>query len=250
MLAKSFQKQGDQYAAYFADYTLTEVTTEDAAPARYFKLRKPGHGNAEGVDLIFTGGPDVAERIIITGDLSPNDNDGCLTGAGYGLRWFLGRTDYEHLCSKFMRKVWVPELALEWLQATLEDAKEELATDDGDVSGAVHLIEQLEEAIQGTGSDPEQGVTRSGESFWDWYYSVFDDPPDDSSRLAHGYPSREAALLCVIQGVFARLYWASKPPPEFAPLTLSGAGARAHEEAIAAVLGDANRAMARRMMGG
>lgn len=192
----------------FATYTLT---THGAPPVRLYQLRKPGLARVQGVDIVITGGgtEDVAERILITGDLAPNRNDGSISVVGYGLDWFAGRCPVDYLCSRFLRKQWVPADARAALRERLVEEQEEVQ-DAGeaqeDASRAVKKVEKLTAALDEVGrysggvSDP----TRSAEAFSELWVEVYGDTPES---IGYGYDARDAALLIVIQDTFRHLYW-------------------------------------------
>jgi hypothetical protein len=209
---KSYETLLDQYLRNFADYTLTEEGL-GLPPVRVFRLRKPGHGSMEGVDLLFTCGTETAraaERIVVTGDLCPNDNQGCVSNTGNGLLWFAGTASDDYLCSKFLRKTWVPDIALDALRGLLDDARKDTeadaeVVDERAMERAHRRLHAVEEAIAESEGEPdgESAITRSSEAFGEWEYEVFH---DTSEAPGFGYEPREAALLCAIQKTFARLY--------------------------------------------
>jgi hypothetical protein len=200
------------YRANFADYTMTKRGVE---PAIVYQLRKPGYGGMEGVDVVLLGGDGVAERIIVTGDLCPNDNQGCASNIGYGLGWFAGKSSGQYLCSKFLRTTWVPEVA----RAALRDrlAEEEKEADESgsmcDRADAKTRAAKLAEAIENVeeNGDSIDDPTRSAEAFYELWTDVYQDGPEDTG---FDYDPRSAALLIAIQEAFARLYWAAREADE------------------------------------
>ena len=197
------------YRKQFANYTLTEL---GAWPVRVYQLRKPGHGGMEGVDVLVMGGGQVPERIVVTGDLAPNDNQGCVSNVGYGLDWFAGRKSDDYLCGKFLRREWVPEIARAALKDRLEEEQKDAADenlDSLDRAAAKTRAEKLAEAMEdfGESTDP----TRSAEAFHELWSDVYDDTPEDTG---FGYDPRSAALLVAIQETFARLYWDTREAEE------------------------------------
>ena len=199
-----------RYRASFADYTMVK---HGAEPAIIYQLRKPGHGGMDGVDLILLGGEHVGQRIVVTGDLSPNDNQGCQSNLGYGLDWFAGRCSDHYLCEKFFRKVWVPDLARAELRERLVEEQQEAADDEGNNAKARaelrERVEKLEEAVEHVEEDGDSidDPTRSAEAFHDLWVDVYHDGPEG---MGYGYDPRSAALLVAIQETFSRLYWAAR----------------------------------------
>ena len=205
---RTFETLHAQYLAQFASYTLTEIGP-GVPHVRVFHLRAPGGGAMEGVEILFTSAP-TRERIVVVGDLSPNDNQGCVSNAGYGIRWFARRWSNDHLASKFLQKVWVPDLALAALQSLLDDARKDSEANaevvhERATERAFKRLAAIEEAIAASEGEPdgERATTRSAETFHEWYQDTFEDPPESTG---FGYQPREAALLCAIQETFARLY--------------------------------------------
>lgn len=193
-----------RYRKNFADYTMVEL---GAWPVRLYQLRKPGHGGMEGVDVLVMGG-DVDERIVITGDLAPNDNQGCVSNIGYGVDWFAGRKSDDYLCGKFLRQVWVPEDARAAIKDRLAEEQRDAADEDLDADEretARERAEKLAEAVEY--AEEFNDPARSSEAFHELWEEVYDDTPED---LGFGYDPRSAALLVAIQETFARLYWAKR----------------------------------------
>lgn len=190
--------------AYFADYTMA---VHRGSHTSAYLLRKPGHGGMEGVDILFTSEP-LNERIVITGDLCPNDNQGCISDLGHGLGWFARRQGTDSLCAKFLRTRYVPQIALERLVSMLtdevRDSTDEML-DDEQRSIAAERVAKIQEAIDSVdhGDDP----TRSAEAFHEWWTDTFDNSDDIPG---YGYDLRDAALLTVICETFGRLYAATK----------------------------------------
>src|ERR1700744_5534707 len=79
----------------------------DHEKVKAFYLRRPGDGRMMSCLILFT-----VEGIVIMGDLTPCHN-GVISCLGYGLGWFADRKSEDYLCEKFLRKEFVPKLALE-----------------------------------------------------------------------------------------------------------------------------------------
>jgi hypothetical protein len=146
----------------------------------------------------------LAEQIIITGDLCPGAN-GILSNFGYGVRWFGRKQSEEYLCSKFLRREWVPEAAVRALQYSLQEEIDSSDRDDSDVRAA--RIETLGYAIDCIGDEPsgEQSVARNSEAFYEFWADTFGDSPEDQGM---DYNPRDAGWLCAIQQRFAECYQA------------------------------------------
>jgi hypothetical protein len=201
-----YQRMLDNYRKQFADYTMTE---HGAEPARIFHLRKPGWGGMEGVDIVFLGS-DTVDRIVITGDLCPNDNQGCVSNVRYGLGWFARPQGGKYLCGRFLRETWVPECALAGLRDALAEQRRILAEDEPDANERRDVekrIGALEEAIEAAALGDSDDPTRSAEAFSDWWCDTFNDGPEDTG---YGYDPRDEALLVVIHETFVRLYAAHR----------------------------------------
>ena len=199
------------YRKQFANYTLTEL---GAWPVRLYQLRKPGYGGMEGVDVLIMGGGQVPERIVVTGDLAPNDNQGCVSNIGYGLDWFAGRKSDDYLCGKFLRREWVPEIARAALKGRLEEEQRDEDDEDldkDDRAAATTRIEAIGEALDAAADPGGADPTRSAEAFHELWTELYDDGPEDTG---FGYGPRSAALLVAIQETFARLYWDKREAEE------------------------------------
>lgn len=168
----------------------------------------------------------LAEQIIITGDLCPGAN-GILSNFGYGVRWFGRKQSEEYLCSKFLRREWVPAAALRALKYDLEQEKQHAKDLHEPASIAKQpsewetrrdilcppyeprktqtRIEALTEAIDDVGDEPngEPAVTRSHEAFHEFWIEVFGDSPEDQG---FDYNPRDAGWLCAIQQRFVECY--------------------------------------------
>jgi len=144
----------------------------------------------------------LAEQIIITGDLCPGSN-GILSDFGYGVGWFGRKQSEEYLCSKFLRREWVPDAALRALRYALQEEIDSSDRDDSDVRAT--RIEALTEAIDDIGDEPtgESSVARTSEAFYEFWNETFGDSPENQGM---DYNPRDAGWLCAIQQRFAECY--------------------------------------------
>lgn len=163
----------------------TEFTLEQGGDTRSFYLREKGMGRINSTLLVET-----PEGLIICGDLCPRQN-GVISNYGYGFEWFSKQLGREYLCSKFLRRTWIPDLAVEWLNKQLSDE---------DISDRIK--EEIQEYLEDV-----DGFGPGEEFFYDWFTSTFQDSPDD---IGYGYDPHEADLLVEIQKRFAALYGATQ----------------------------------------
>ena len=198
---KSGREKLDGNRRAFATYTLED---HGGAPAHTFVLRPPGGGNVQSTTLIFTGGPGVHEYIAILGDLCPQaGGNGVVSNIGYGVGWFARPTSHDHLCQKFLRQVYVPELA----RAALEDHQRQERADAVNET----LSEDWRKAASSAATELEAALAdedsfATHEALYETWEEVFGNT--DVENTGMGYDARDAALLVAIQEAFARLYHA------------------------------------------
>ena len=87
---------------------------EISAHGKIFLLRKYPDRTMMSTYIIFTG-----FGIIISGDISVSGN-GVIAKEGLGLDWFIKDHDPNYLASKFLKKRWIPEKAIEFWKRSLE----------------------------------------------------------------------------------------------------------------------------------
>lgn len=163
----------------------------------------PADGSRMDSTRILISREPLAEQIIITGDLCPGAN-GILSNFGYGVRWFGRKQSEEYLCSKFLRREWVPERAKEALCHALHDARD--GQTDEPTEEQAKRLDAIEDAIIAS-DDPygECAPTRTSEAFCEFWIEVFGDSPEDQGM---DYNPRDAGWLCAIQQRFAECYQA------------------------------------------
>jgi hypothetical protein len=145
----------------------------------------------------------LAEQIIITGDLCPGAN-GILSNFGYGVRWFGRKQSEEYLCSKFLRREWVPERAKDTLYEALRETMDTDVESEGADEDANRRLDLIEDAIIAS-DDPrgECAPTRTSEAFYEFWTNTFGDAPENEGM---DYNPRDAGWLCAIQQRFAKCY--------------------------------------------
>lgn len=204
---KSYATNLEMFRRGFANHTLEE----HPGPAGLTCiLRPPSGGHCESTMLIFTGDDagKVPGYIVVMGDLCPGAN-GVVSNIGYGVGWFAARKSEGYLCEKFLRKVWVPELALAALRQALQDERDAFVdADRAEVERITKRVEALEEAIEEAGEDASGDVVAESTPFYEAWTDIYDDSPEDQG---YGYDPKDAALLVAIQETFARLYAAAHP---------------------------------------
>lgn len=149
--------------------------------------------------------PPLPEQIIITGDLCPGGN-GILSDFGYGVGWFGRKQSEAYLCSKFIRREWVPERAKEALYEALRDTMDTDVQSEGANEDAKVRLDLIEDAIAAS-DDPcgESAPTRSSEAFHEFWNETFGDSPENEGM---DYNPRDAGWLCAIQQRFVECYQA------------------------------------------
>ncbi len=108
------------------------VPVDVSARVRAWYLRRPSEGRMMSTLVLET-----PEGLVICGDLCPRDR-GVVSDLGYGAAWFAGQLSPDYLCSKFLRKEWVPEAAAEKLLDLIAEAVTEgdLSAEDAATHGA------------------------------------------------------------------------------------------------------------------
>lgn len=132
----------------------------------------------------------TAEGIVIQGDLTPGQN-GVISVCGYCLAWFADRKSEDYLCEKFLRKEFVPELALRSFRERVLMYRR-----DGSIPK-----DRAREAFDWIASSGGDGMP--AEEFFEAYWGCFRDSPDG---CGYGYNPADAGWLCAIQQRFAALY--------------------------------------------
>jgi len=163
---------------------LVPVVETDQVSCYYMK--KPGTGHYR-VLLTFT-----TEGICIQGDLTP-ENNGSISCMGYGREWFAdqqgGKYLDSYLCSKFLRKRWVPEYAHEELADPQSHYRYEATPEE---------IEQLDHICR---------LLSLNELHQYAFYEHMTDMGFDGCELpGYGYEPHEASILCAIQQRFGELW--------------------------------------------
>ncbi len=189
----------------FKDHVLT--TLLEAPGMKVFRLGKPNDSDMF-VRLIFTG-DQLSEQIVLSGDacIGPTQH-GLVSNIGYGLNWFAWKKGANYLCEKFLRTTWCPDYALECLKDSAAQIRLDEVDEDHDVGERAKnakRLEQLDEAIESAGSDDFDDVTRTSETYWEFYSDVFGDYPEDDGIA---YDTDDAATLVAIQWRFAECYQA------------------------------------------
>jgi len=161
---------------------------------RAFYLKEPGHGRMNSTLFIFT-----PEGIVIMGDLCPGGpkNQGSISDFNYGLGWFSRPQGEWYLCSKFLRKVWQSEAALEWVQDHIK------AIEKGEEAGDIEEFREIESDLQYQNLDAghfHDALETAG-------YDI------DGELPGEDFPRNTAGWLCALQQKFAELYQAKYAVP-------------------------------------
>jgi hypothetical protein len=183
-----------QMAENFKKYILEPHADYERLKAFY--LKEPKHGRMGSCLILFT-----VEGIVIMGDLTPCQN-GVISAYGYGLDWFAGQLSEDYLCSKFLTKEFVPELALQGFKERLLEKRRLSGVrcpslDDRFIDK--FTAREAWEYVEGMMQD---GMGR------DEYYRLYCETFNDSPECGYGYNRSDAAWLCAIQQRFSELYQA------------------------------------------
>lgn len=162
------------------------VVVAETERLRSYYMKKPGTGIYR-VLLTFT-----PEGVCIQGDLTPEHN-GTISSMGYGLEWFADQKGGEYydsyLCSKFLRKRWVSECALESLTDPHSCYRDEATPEQ--IAG-LHDICMLLAA-----HDIHE---------YEFYTQMCDLGFDGSELPGYDYDPQEACVLFAIQQRFQELW--------------------------------------------
>lgn len=151
---------------------------------------RPAKGGRMMATLILS----TVEGLVIMGDLCPGQN-GAISCLGYGAGWFGGRLSEQYLCSKFMGRVFVPEIGDEALRHRIIEARR---------GGAVSK-DSARDAYNATRDAVANGAL-SGDRAYDIHTNIAG--LQDFESLGYDYEPGEAGWLCAIQQRFAELYTA------------------------------------------
>jgi hypothetical protein len=184
-------------------HVLTEVPAL-VAGTRIFYLHPPDvtlRGTRPGRRMLTTCFIFSPEGIVIVGDVSVRScKNGVISDFGYGLEWFAGQLGEDYLCEKFLRRVWHPYHALEYLKSVRDDQVADLARDDfeGDRDEKNEVVDQLNISIARGTSDDDLAQ----EEFYELLAAIQHDPEGGG----YGYSPDEADLLCALQQRFSAAY--------------------------------------------
>lgn len=158
-------------------------------PVEAYYLKQP-HSRMSSTLILFT-----PEGIVMVGDLTPEMNGTCSRRHDRDLAWFIadGRLEWD-ICDNFLKKKWLPELALKEMQQ--ENFFEEWCENTADNRVKFDkLVEYLAEGPDGIWSEVET-------------YQVLGDIGYDlaSGVPGYGFDPGEAGWLCAIHQRFAELY--------------------------------------------
>jgi hypothetical protein len=177
-----------------ADHELVKVldqTVEKVGRFVAFTMRRPDGGRIYSVLVTFT-----PEGIVIQGDIQVGKHPGIASCVGYGLGWFAGYLSEDYLCSKFLHKEHVPEVASEHLQYILAE---------GYLDGAEGR-EEKERAIREALAEWTKyasGPCSDGYAFGTFWQDTMNNCLDGAGQ---DYDPGDAGWLCAIQQRFAELY--------------------------------------------
>lgn len=177
--------------AELKSHVLTEIVS--TPEVRVFKMAQPGT-RMMSVDVVFTAG-----RIWLSGDLIVGDGRGVISDLSYGLNWFAGQLGADYLAEKFLRKRFVPELAICAMHTAIGDLREQHEGEEMPEMDAMR-IRRLEEALED--ADDHSGVTRHAEAFHDFWCETMICYEGEG----YGYDPTEQGWLAAIQERFAELY--------------------------------------------
>ena len=88
----------------------------DAERVKAFRMRRPEGGSFYLVDIVF-----IPTGIGIAGDITL-DHNGAWSREAKDLAWFRTEHSEDYLCSKFLPKVWVPEICAQVIREWASDA--------------------------------------------------------------------------------------------------------------------------------
>jgi len=166
-------------------HTLTPLVRDEGARIEVWRMARAG---TRAMSVQIAGTP---EGICLMGDLHPGpDRNGCCSVFGRGLRWFSQEQMSESdLCSKFLTRAWVPEIAAETLRRW--------GANPGDYG--------LEACQAGTIRVLATRVHDCDER--QFYDALTELGLDDGDGIpGYGYPPEDAGWLCAIQERFSALY--------------------------------------------
>lgn len=136
------------------------------------------------------------EGIVITGDLCPGVN-GALNACGYDVDWFAGKLSEDYLCSKFLRRTFVPEQGAAELRRRIVERRR-----DGSDYISKTVARETFDAVSNAEKWHELSAERA--------YAIATDADIEFDSLGYGWDPVEAGWLCAIQQRFAALYRASQ----------------------------------------
>lgn len=172
------------------------VTAADGSNVvQVFRMAEPGT-RMMSVDLIF-----AANRIFISGDLRVTGDRGVVSDLGYGLAWFAGLNGEDYLAEKFLRKRYVPELAVEGLKDLAERYFADRFLEDEEPTDEAKWkkLRIDEEVERGT-----SGACCSQTELYEFFQELNLDTSDGVPGF--GYDPAEVGWLAAIQQRFAELY--------------------------------------------
>lgn len=134
------------------------------------------------------------EGIVIVGDLCPGEH-GALNAGGYDIDWFARQrgNDEDYICSKFLRRTFVPEYGAAELRRRIVERRRE-SPDYTPKSVARDAFDAV--------SNAEKWHELSAERA----YTIATDADIEFDSLGYGWDPVEAGWLCAIQQRFAALY--------------------------------------------
>ncbi len=130
------------------------------------------------------------EGIAIQGDVLFNRKKGLVSDFGYHRGWFGREQSESYLCEKFLRYVFVPEVAAEEIEDMLENPEEHNIS-----KGLVPYLKEIAEELRDG---------KYGRYEFEMELDRVDYHPDEP--LGYGYDPKEASPLCAIQQKFVELY--------------------------------------------
>jgi len=168
--------------------------------ATVYRMGEPGTRNMS-VVLVFVREPE--NRVILTGDIILGDGNGLVSDLGYTEGWFASPLGSHYLAEKFLRKTYVQEHAVAWIEDDIQETKSLLddAKTDGDEAELKRLEKRLEELEDGLRR--KETVTQDARAFGEFFESVTGEGPCEGEGC--GYESGVYAWLSAVQQRFAKL---------------------------------------------
>lgn len=167
----------------FRDTTICESVAEC-----YYLRPADKRGRLGSAMVVFT-----PEGIVIMGDVCPGRN-GVVSAYGYGKKWFASELDKDYLASKFLPKVWVEDVAAQWLRETIDkETIDDMTGMDNPKTAAMR--QKLGDLL----AEFDDGPCFGPEGFHERLDAIM---PGLEGSIGYDYEPRDVELLAAIQRGF------------------------------------------------